>query len=149
MAPKSSVSPTNDPPLMSLPNWDQVQLTHTYTLALPQLPSKARCGHIVPGLAAYSLLSVVKLCNAGCDVTFTKINCTVCMQRRILMTGRKDTKTGLCMLPLAMDESMISHVAASTISQGASDILEPFALQAAHQNAQDMPYLHTNNSQDI
>ena len=71
------------------------------------------------------------------------------MQRRILMTGRKDTKTGLCMLPLAMDESMISHVAASTTSQGASDILELFILQAAHQNAQDMPYLHTNSSQDI
>ena len=42
MAPKSSVSPINDPLHVSLPNGDQVQSTHTYTLALPQLPVKAR-----------------------------------------------------------------------------------------------------------
>ena len=73
MAPKSSVSPTNDPLYAILPNGDQVQLTHSYTLALPQLPLKVRCGHIVPGLATYSLLSVVKLCDVGCDVMCMKI----------------------------------------------------------------------------
>ena len=37
MAPKSSVSPTNDPLRVSLPNGDQVQLIYTCTLARPQL----------------------------------------------------------------------------------------------------------------
>ena len=83
-APKSSVSPSNNPLRVVLPNGDTVQSTHTCTLALPQLPAKARCGHIIPGLAAYSLLSVVKLCDAGCDVTFTKIDCMVCMCGRVL-----------------------------------------------------------------
>ena len=79
MAPKSSVSPTNNPLRVSLPNGDQVQLTCICTLVLPQFPTKARCGHIVPGLAAYLLLSVVRLYDLICDVIFTKIVCTVPM----------------------------------------------------------------------
>ena len=61
MAPKSSVSPENNPIRVALPTGDTVQSTHTCTLALPQLPAKARGGHIIPGLAAYSLLSVLLL----------------------------------------------------------------------------------------
>ena len=57
-----------------------VSLTHTCHLELPKLPTKARLGHIIPGLASHSLLSVVKLCNEGCEVTFTKINCTASLQ---------------------------------------------------------------------
>ena len=105
----------------------------------------ARLGRIIPGLAAHSLLSVVKLCDAGCDVTFTKIDCTVRMRGRVLMTGKKDTKTGLWMLPLSMDESTISPVAQSTISQVASDVLQPIAA-AAHQRLQDKPNLHASAS---
>ena len=89
MTPKSSASPAANSLRVSLPNGDTVQSTHTCTLALPQLPAKARFGHIIPGLAAYSLLSVVKLCDVGCDVTFTKIDCTLRMRGRVLMTGRK------------------------------------------------------------
>ena len=132
MAPKSSVSPADNPLRVSLPNGDAVQSTHTCTLLLPQLPAKARCGHIIPGLAVYSLLSVVQLCDAGCDVTFTKIDCTVRMRGRVLMTGKKDTKTGLWMFPLSMDESTIRPVALSTISQVASDVLQPIT-PSAHQ----------------
>ena len=138
MAPKSSVSPKNDPLRISLPNGYQVQSTHTCTLALPQLPAKARFGHIVPGLAAYLLLSVVNLCDAGYDVAFTKIAFTVRMQGPVLMTGRKDTKTGLWVLLLSMDKVTISP-AASTISQGALDILEPIANQVAQQKLLIVP----------
>ena len=95
--------------------------THTHTL--PQLPAKARFGHIVPRVAVYSLLSVVKLCDARGDVIFKKIAYTVRMKERVLMIGRKDTKTGLWMLPLAVDKATISQEK-STISQGASAILE-------------------------
>ena len=95
MAPKEVVTPAINPPRVALPNGDTVQSTHTCTLALPQLPEKARHGHIISGLAAYSLLSVVKLCNAGCDITFTKVDYTVRLRGRVLMTGTKDTKIGL------------------------------------------------------
>ena len=132
MAPKSSGSIANNPLRVALPNGDTVQSTHTCTLALPQLPAKAREGHIISGLAAYSLLSVVKLCDAGCDVTLTKTDCTVRMRGCVLMTDKKYTKTGLWMLPLSMDESTISPAALSTISQLASDVLQPIAAAARH-----------------
>ena len=60
------------------------------------------------------------------------------MRGRVLMTGRKDTKTGLWMLPLSMDDSTISPVAASTISQIASDVLESIAA-AAHKETKSVP----------
>ena len=76
---------------------------------------------------------------------FTKIDCTVRMRGRVLMTGMKDTKTGFWMLPLSMDESTISPAAASTISQVSSDVLQPIAA-AAHQRFQDKPNLHASAS---
>ena len=39
---------------------------------MPQLPRSARECHIIPDLASYSLISVVKLCEAGCEVSFKK-----------------------------------------------------------------------------
>ena len=76
---------------------------------------------------------------------FTKIDCTVRMRSRVLMTGKKDTKTGLWMLPLSMDESTISPAAPSMISQVASDVLQPITA-ASHQQLQDKPNLHASAS---
>ena len=76
-------APTRDrqvaisPLKVRLPDGAQVASTHTCQLDIPQLPDKAKLGHIIPGLASHSLLSVVRLCNAGCEVTFTKIECIV------------------------------------------------------------------------
>ena len=67
----------SDPLIVRLPDGARVKSTHTCELNLSQLPSAARIGHIVPGLASHSLISVVKLCNAGCEVTFNKIACKV------------------------------------------------------------------------
>ena len=64
---------TTSPLKVRLPDGGYVSSTHTCDLDLPLLPTKARLGHIIPGLASHSLLSVVKLCNAGCEVTFTKV----------------------------------------------------------------------------
>ena len=58
-----------DRPLMvKLPNGDTVRLSHIVELDLPLLPRRGWETHIVPGLASHSLVSVVKLCNAGCQV---------------------------------------------------------------------------------
>ena len=67
------------------------------------------------------------------------------MRGRVLMTGEKDTKTGLWMLPLSMDESTISPAAPSTISQVASDVLQLIAA-AARQRLQDRPNRHVSAS---
>ena len=85
---------------VTIPDGSQVQSTHTCKLAIPELPDVARIGHIIPGLASHSLLSVVKLCNAGCEVSFSKIECIVKYRGRIVLKGHKCSKTGLWMVPL-------------------------------------------------
>ena len=84
-----------------LPDGGHVTSTHTCNLDLPKLPTKARLGHIIPGLASHSLLLVVKLCNAGCEVTFNKIGCIVKYRGNIVLAGNKCTKTGLWMVPVS------------------------------------------------
>ena len=60
------------------------------------------------------------------------------MRGRVLMSGKKNTKTGLWMLPLSMDESTISPAVPTTISQVASDVLQPIAA-TAHQETHSIP----------
>jgi len=40
------------------------------------------------------------MCNGGCTVTFTKINCTIVYRGHTIVCGHKCTKTGLWMAPL-------------------------------------------------
>ena len=61
-----SITPTDEPISITLPNGNKVRSTHNCVLDLPQLPEGARNGHISPGLASNSLVSVVVLCNAEC-----------------------------------------------------------------------------------
>ena len=51
---------------------DQVYSTHTGDLDMSLLPVAVRFCHIIPGVAIYLLISVVKLYKAGRDVRFTK-----------------------------------------------------------------------------
>ncbi len=88
------------PLIAHLPNDDKVQSTHTCTLDLPELPAGARVAHIIPGLALHSLLSAITICNAGCMVTFTKINCTIAYHGCTIICGHKCTQTGLWMVPI-------------------------------------------------
>jgi hypothetical protein len=89
------------PLIAHLPNGDKVQSTHTYTLDLvPELPAGAQAAHIILGLASHSLLSVITICNAGCTVTFTKINCAIAYCGRTIICGHKCTRTRLSMVPI-------------------------------------------------
>ena len=88
-APATDVTSTKNPLRVRLPDGSMIASTATCNLALPQLPSEARKGHIIPGLANHSLLSVVKLCNAGCEVTFTMIDCTVRYRGKTILRGKK------------------------------------------------------------
>ena len=85
---------------VSLPDGNKVKSTHECTLNIPGLPITARHGHIIPGLASHSLMSVVTLCNAGCEVTFNKTSVRVVFDGKVIMTGRKCHRTGLWMVPL-------------------------------------------------
>ncbi len=104
------------PLIARLPNGDKVQSMHTCTFNLPALPIGARAAHIIPGLASHSLLSVVTMCNAGCTVTFTKINCTIAYSGRTIICGHKCTRTGLWMVPLKETNAQAANPPKSSAS---------------------------------
>ena len=97
----TGVTPTKDPITVTIPDGTKLTSTHTRELDVPNLPKAARTGHILPGMSAYSLVSVVTLCNAGCRVIFDMIGVTVTHRGRLVMEGRKCTRTGLWMVPIS------------------------------------------------
>ena len=99
---------------VTLPDGMKVQSTHTGDLRIPQLPKSARACHIFPGLASYSLISVVKLCEAGCEVSFKTFGIGVEVRYRgqLVLEGSKCLITGLWMVPLdtTPTATMTKHV---------------------------------------
>ena len=104
---------------VKLPNKVHINSSHVGTLPLPQLPPQARRAHIIPGLASHSLISVVKLCNAGCDVKMNDISCTVWYHEKTMIDCSKCIQTGLWMMPLTNDTT---ETAATTIDWDNSPI---------------------------
>jgi hypothetical protein len=99
-APMTNMRPTSKPIIAWLPNGKCVHSTHRCTLDIPALPTLAPHAHIIPGLASHSLISIVTLCNAGCNVDFTKIGCPITYCGKVILCGSKCTRTGLWMIPL-------------------------------------------------
>ena len=95
------------PIAVTLPDETKVHSTHMGDLCMPHLSKAARLCHIVPGLASYSLISVVKLCNAGCNVSFTKFGIGVEVRCRgnLVLTGSKFNSTSMWMVPLNTTET--------------------------------------------
>jgi hypothetical protein len=86
-----------------LPNGDTITSTHNATLNIPSLPHAARKGHILPGLAQHSLLSVGQMCDSGCSVTFTASHVTVTNGESTILTGLRDKESSLWRAPLEPD----------------------------------------------
>ena len=99
-APRDDVRPALTPLTVCLPDGAQVHSSHTCSLRVNNLPQNACVTHVIPGLASHSLLSVVRLCNAGCEFIFTKIDCYVKYLGRTVLRGYKCNKTGLWMVNL-------------------------------------------------
>ncbi len=108
-APITNIQLASKPIVARLPNGNQVQSTHTCTLDLPNLPAEGHLAHIIPGLAPYSLVSEVTLCNAGCKVLFTKNWCTIVQQGRTNLCGSKCMHTRLWMIPLQTSKPPMTH----------------------------------------
>ncbi len=99
-APMTNMRPTSKFIIAQLPNGKRIHSMHTCTLGIPALPASVQYAHIIPGLASYSLISIVTLCNTGCNVVFTKIGCTITYHSKVILCGSKCTHTGLWMIPL-------------------------------------------------
>ena len=85
---------------LNFPNGDIIRSSHIAELDLPLLPVAGREAHILPGLASHSLVSVVKLCNAGCQVDMRDISCEIRYRGKTIVRCSKDTRTGLWMMLL-------------------------------------------------
>ena len=68
-----------DAPLITItmPNGTRLTSTGACSIPLPAVSEPAKLGHIVPGLATSSLLSIGKLCDDGCQATFTASGVTI------------------------------------------------------------------------
>ena len=67
---------------------------------LLDLPVAARNGPIIPGLASNSLVSVVVLYDARCEVSFNKYGVTVKYKGKTVLRGPKCARIGLWLVPL-------------------------------------------------
>ena len=68
-APLLNKQKTANPVTVTVANGQSVQSTHDGALDVPGLPARARYAHVIPGIKK-SLLSIVRLCNYGCEVNF-------------------------------------------------------------------------------
>ena len=134
-APTKDRQIANSPLQVRLPDGARVASTHTCTLDIPQLPEHAKLGHIIPGLASHSLLSVVRLCNAGCDVIFTKIECIVKYRGRTVLRGKKCTRTGLWMVPISDDTKNVNMA----IEENFCGMDTLHRASAAHEDTRHLP----------
>jgi hypothetical protein len=83
-----------------MPNGSGIASSHTCDLDITALPANARAGHILPGLASHSLLSMSKLCDNGCTVIFDNKRCRVQQNDATILEGPRDPTTKLWLLPL-------------------------------------------------
>jgi hypothetical protein len=78
-----------------MPNGTTIQSSHTCNLLLTDLPYQAQQANILPGLVHNSLISVGKLCDNECSVTFTQDQVTVSRNGKYVMYGSRDPKSRL------------------------------------------------------
>ena len=71
------MKPATRPIAINLPDGSVIRSTHTCRLDIPWFPSVTKMGHIVPGLAHTSLVSISVLCNAGYKVEYDEGQCIV------------------------------------------------------------------------
>lgn len=91
-APCKNKQPTLHPITVELPNGSTIQSTHTAELTIEGIPHQASTADILPGLHRHSLLSVAKLCDAGCNVVFDQHHVKVYnAEQRLVLTGQRSS----------------------------------------------------------
>ena len=85
--------PTTNKINVVIPDGEKMLSTKECNIDWPALPKSARHGHIIPSLKNYVLISVVKLCDAGCQVLFKYDCCLVIYKGKIIMYGVRCPRT--------------------------------------------------------
>ena len=98
-APTTERNSNHNPVNVTIPNGGTMISAATANIPHPTLPTPAKSGYIIPGLNK-TLISVPKLCAAGCQVTFNDASCTVTHKGKIVWEGKKNVSNGLWYVPL-------------------------------------------------
>ena len=101
--------PTSNPITVVIPDGRKMKSTEEGDADWPSLPENARSGHIIPSIKSYALISVVKLCDAGCEVIFRHNCCLVLYNNKIVLYGVRCPRTRLWMVPLTQKQSTTSN----------------------------------------
>ena len=102
------------PTVVHVANGQTMRSTKRATLPLPDtIPHKARDGHVFPELL-HPLLSIGKLCDAGCTATFTTDKLAITRNNHVVLRGTR-THDGLWRVPLPSQ----THYANFTIHEAA------------------------------
>jgi hypothetical protein len=97
---KKATSPIH----ITLPNRDLISSMHVTSLDTPWLPPAAHIAHILGSLHT-SLISVIQLCNSGCEITFKADEVKVSLKGTVVMTGTHYHDSGLWCICL-MDQRL-------------------------------------------
>jgi hypothetical protein len=97
-APWNNKQEAHVPLSVNMPNRTTIQSSHTCDLLLADLQPQARKAHILPGLVHSSLISVGKLCDNGCNVTFTQEQVTVSRDGKCVMYGSRDPRSEIAIV---------------------------------------------------
>ena len=108
----TNIRPTTSPIDVTMPDGDTITSTHEAELPIPMLPPKARLAHLFPSLQ-HCLLSIPLLCDAGCSATFTQSHVTITYNDTVILSGPKNTTTGLWEIHLSSSPPATDHTANS------------------------------------
>ena len=97
-----NIRPTKKQVQVKIPDGSKIQSTHERDIDWPGLPASAKSAHIIPKLKQQSLLSIVKICKAGCKIIFQQKICIVLFNNKVLMYGTICPRTNLWLVPLKM-----------------------------------------------
>ena len=99
-APVINVKPAENLITITLTNGQTIQPTHTYNLNIPWLPAIMTEAHIVPGMARLSLILIKNCFDGGCKVTYDSDEVKVVYNNQLVLSGGRNSKTGLWCLPI-------------------------------------------------
>ena len=99
-SPRELVSLPVAPIQVKQPNVQILHSTKVCRLELATLSEEAREAQTPPGLSHISLMSIGKLCDAGCESSFNQNNMVVTEDEEVLLQGTRGPIQGLWRVPL-------------------------------------------------
>ena len=93
----------HEPIHVTCANESTMTSTKTKELIIPELPPAATKAHVFPAMKR-NLLSVPKLCDAGCICIFCKDKVIVAKNMKPILKGTRDTATNLWCIPIKAKE---------------------------------------------